>query len=101
VGGGGGRGGGSSLNDDDDGADEDEATIDIDIDDDKREDFTTRSLSVCQDDVTVMMGKSPPLLAHRPPPCRGLPLQRDDGTAGVKNAAAFTTTAGAVGYDVT
>ena len=67
----------SSLNDDDDGAEEDEAAIDIDINDDKREDATTRSLSVCQDDITMMMSKSLSLLVHCPPPCRGLPLQRE------------------------
>ncbi len=67
----------SSLNDDNDGAEEDEAAIDIDINDDKREDATTRSLSVCQDDITMMMSKSLSLLVHRPPPCGGLPLQRE------------------------
>jgi hypothetical protein len=39
-----------------------------------------------------MMDAPPPLLAHHPPPCRGLPLQKDDGTVGAKNVAVSSTT---------
>ncbi len=55
------------------------------------------SMSIHRDNAATMMDAPPPLLARRPLPLRGLPLQRDDRTAGAKNAAASATTAVKVG----
>jgi hypothetical protein len=60
----------------------------VDIVEDKGEDFATGSTSILRDHATTMMDAPPPLLARRPLPLRGSTLQRDDRTAGAKNAAA-------------
>ena len=45
-------------------------------------------MSIRRDEAVTMMGVPPPLLTRRPPPHRGSLLQRDDGTAGMKNVVA-------------
>jgi hypothetical protein len=85
----------SSPNNDDNVYEEKEATVNIVKE--KGEDFATRSTLIRQDDAATMMDASPPLLGLRPLPLRGSPLQRDNRTAGAKNAAASATTAAKVG----
>ncbi len=85
----------SSPNDDDNRAEEEEAAINIVKD--KGEDFATGPTLICRDDATTMMDAPPSLLANRPLPLLGLLLRRDDRTAGMKNAAASSTTAAKVG----
>ena len=53
--------------------------------------------SIRRDDAATMMDAPPPLIARRPLSLWGTPLQRDDRTAGAKNAAASATTAAKVG----
>ena len=84
-----------SLNDDNDGAEEEEANVNIV--EDKGEDFATGPTLIRRDDAATMMDAPPPLLARRPLPLLGSPLRQDDRTAGAKNAAASATTAVKVG----
>jgi hypothetical protein len=50
-----------------------------------------------RDNAATMMDMPRPLLVCHPLPLRGLPLQREDRTAGKKNAAESATTAAKVG----
>ncbi len=79
-----------SRNNNDDGAEEEEAAVDIV--EDEGEDFATGLTSICWDHATTMMGTPVPLLTRPPLPLQGLPLQRDDRTAGAKNACAIYST---------
>jgi hypothetical protein len=84
-----------SPNNDDDGVEEEEAAVNVVKD--KGEDFATGLTLIRQDNAATMMDAPPPLLARCPLPLWGSPLQRDDRTAGVKNAAASANTAAKVG----
>ncbi len=85
----------SSPNNNNNRAEEEEAAVNIVKD--KGEDFATGPTSIRWDDTAMMMDTPLPLLACHPLPLLGLPLRRDERTAGVKNAAASATTAAKVG----
>jgi hypothetical protein len=84
-----------SPNDGEDQAEEEEATVNIVKG--KGEDFAMGLTLIHGDNAATMMDIPPPLLACIPLPLRGSPLQRDNRTAGAKNAAASATTAAKVG----
>jgi hypothetical protein len=85
----------SSPNDDNDRAEEEEATVNIVKD--KGEDFAMGPTLISRDDVATMTDAPPPLIARCPLPLLGLPLRRDDRTAGSKNAVASATNATKIG----
>jgi hypothetical protein len=77
----------SSPNDDNNGAEEEEAAVNIF--EEKGEDFVTGSTSIHWDHAATIMGAPSPLLEPHPLLLWGLLLQRDNRTAGAKNAAAY------------
>ena len=79
-----------SLKDVNDGAEKDETAVNMD--DNKRENFAMGLLSVRWDNTAMMMDALAPLLTCCAPPCRALPPQQDDRTAGAKIAAASAST---------